>query len=177
MRVVSLLPSATEIICALGFEDALVGRSHECDFPRAVTRLPSLTSPKFNPEGSSAEVNEHVLTVLREALAVYRVDANKLRELQPEVIVTQSQCDVCAVSMRDVEDAVAQWVGTHPAIVSLAPYALDDILADVERVAVAGDHCRGAQHLVPCTRRDRRVDRSVDGGRQLDARTGRDGWR
>ena len=135
MRIVSLLPSATEIVCALGFEHALVGRSHECDFPPAVTHLPSLTSPKFNPEGSSAEVNQRVLTILRDALAVYRVDADRLRDLQPDVIVTQSQCDVCAVSMRDVEDAVAQWVGIRPRIVSLAPYALADIFADIERVA------------------------------------------
>ena len=99
--------------------------------------LPSLTSPKFNPEGSSAEVNQRVLTILRDALAVYRVDADRLRELQPDVIVTQSQCDVCAVSMRDVEDAVAQWVGIRPTIVSLAPYALADIFADIERVATA----------------------------------------
>jgi|SRR5580658_4136764 iron complex transport system substrate-binding protein len=137
MRIVSLLPSATEIVCALGFEHALVGRSHECDFPPAVSHLPSLTTPKFNPEGSSAEVNRRVLTILRDALAVYRVDADRLRELQPDVIVTQSQCDVCAVSMRDVEDAVAQWVGIRPTIVSLAPYALADIFADIERVATA----------------------------------------
>ncbi|HTT75213.1 MAG TPA: cobalamin-binding protein [Candidatus Binataceae bacterium] len=137
MRIVSLLPSATEIVCALGFEHALAGRSHECDFPPSVTRLPSLTSPKFNPEGPSAEVNQRVLTILRDALAVYRVDAAKLRELLPDVIVTQSQCDVCAVSMREVEDAVAQWVGMRPAIVSLAPYALADIFTDIERVAAA----------------------------------------
>lgn len=137
MRIVSLLPSATEIVCALGFTDAMVGRSHECDFPPAVTRLPILTSPKFNPEGSSAEVNQRVLTILSDALAVYRVDADKLRELRPDVIVTQSQCDVCAVSMREVEEAVAQWVGTRPAIVSLAPYALADIFTDIERVGTA----------------------------------------
>src|SRR5271156_5036454 len=137
MRIVSLLPSATEIVCALGFADAIAGRSHECDYPPAVTRLPVLTSPKFNPEGSSAEVNRRVLTILADALAVYRVDAAMLRDLQPDVIVTQAQCDVCAVSMRDVEDAVAQWVGRRPAIVSLAPYALDDIFADIERVGSA----------------------------------------
>jgi iron complex transport system substrate-binding protein len=137
MRIVSLLPSATEIVCALGFQSALVGRSHECDFPPGVASLPSLTSPKFNPEGSSAQVNERVLKILSEALAVYRVDASMLRELRPDIIVTQSQCDVCAVSMREVEDAVAEWVGTRPVIVSLAPYALADIFTDIERVATA----------------------------------------
>jgi iron complex transport system substrate-binding protein len=137
MRIVSLLPSATEIVCALGMQHALVGRSHECDFPAGVTSLPSLTSPKFNPEGSSAQVNDRVLKILSDALAVYRVDAAKLRELRPDVIVTQSQCDVCAVSMREVEDAVAEWAGIRPAIVSLAPYALADIFTDIERVAAA----------------------------------------
>jgi len=138
-RIVSLLPSATEIVCALGFEEEMVGRSHECDHPSSVQRLPALTSPKFNPEGTSAEVNDRVNKILAEALSVYRVDAGELRALAPDVIVTQSQCDVCAVSMRDVEDAVARWVGgvQPPRIVSLAPYRLHDILADMERVAEA----------------------------------------
>ena len=114
-----------------------MGRSHECDYPASVTRLPVLTSAKFNVEGSSAEVDERVKKILAEALSVYRVEADQLRRLAPDVIVTQSQCDVCAVSMRDVEDAVAQWVGgPPPAIVSLAPYMLRDIFADIERVAV-----------------------------------------
>lgn len=135
-RIVSLLPSATEIVCALGFEHQLVGRSHECDFPPAVARLPSLTSPKFNPDGSSAEIDQRVKKILSDALAVYRVDADKLRALKPDVIVTQSQCDVCAVSMRDVEEAVAEWIGgPPPRIVSLAPYALGDVLEDMRRVA------------------------------------------
>ena len=135
-RIVSLLPSATEIVCALGFGNQLVGRSHECDFPPAVARLPSLTSPKFNPDGSSAEIDQRVRTILTEALAVYRVDAERLRALKPDVIVTQSQCDVCAVSMRDVEEAVAQWIGgAPPKIVSLAPYALDDVIEDMRGVA------------------------------------------
>lgn len=136
-RIVSLLPSATEIVCALGFEDQLVGRSHECDFPPSVMRLPSLTSPKFNPEGASAEIDQRVKTILSEALAVYRVDAGLLRDLKPDFIVTQSQCDVCAVSLREVEDAVAQWTGAQPQVVSLAPYALREVFADMERVGAA----------------------------------------
>ena len=136
-RIVSLLPSATEIVCALGFESQIVGRSHECDFPHSIEHLPALTSPKFNPEGTSFEIDQRVKTILSEALAVYRVDADRLRDLKPDFIVTQSQCDVCAVSMREVEEAVAQWTGTRPQIVSLAPYALRDVFADMEHVGVA----------------------------------------
>ncbi len=147
-RIVSLLPSATEIVCALGFEDQLVGRSHECDFPHSVTRLPALTSPKFNPEGTSAEVDRRVKTILSEALAVYRVDADRLRELHPDVIVTQSQCDVCAVSMREVEEAVAQWTGGRPKVISLAPYALRDVFNDMEHVAAELDAAdRGSEFV------------------------------
>ncbi len=137
MRIVTLLPSATEIVCALGFEDQLVGRSHECDFPQSVTRLPALTEAKFNPEGTSAEIDRRVKKIVADALSVYRVDAPMLRELHPDVIVTQSQCEVCAVSERDVEAAVAEWLGARPRIVSLAPYSLEDVFADMQRVADA----------------------------------------
>jgi iron complex transport system substrate-binding protein len=145
-RIASLLPSATEIVCALGFERDLVGRSHECDFPASVTRLPALTEPKFKVEGTSAEIDRSVKRIVSDALAVYRVDAQRLRELRPDVIVTQSQCEVCAVNQADVEAAVAEWTGVRPAIVTLAPYALDDVLGDMERVAAAlGAPERGAE--------------------------------
>jgi iron complex transport system substrate-binding protein len=143
-----LLPSATEIVCALGFENQMVGRSHECDYPAAVARLPVLTEPKFDPEGSSAEVNQRVMTILADALSVYRVDAEKLRSLKPDVIVTQSQCDVCAVSMREVEEAVAQWLGAQPKIVSLAPFAREDVLNDMQRVADGLDAPERGSELV-----------------------------
>jgi len=136
-RIVTLLPSATEIVAALGFESELVGRSHECDFPASVKRLPALTEPKFNPEGSSAEIDERVKTIVRDALSVYRVDAAKLREIRPDVIVTQSQCEVCAVNESDVVEAVAKWTGARPNIVSLKPYSLADVFADMNRVAAA----------------------------------------
>ena len=136
-RIVTLLPSATEIVCALGFKGELVGRSHECDFPSGVEALPALTEPKFKVEGASAEIDQRVKRIVGDALSVYRVDAAKLRELRPDVIVTQSQCEVCAVSQSDVEAAVAEWLGARPQIVSLAPYALDDIFADLKRVASA----------------------------------------
>jgi iron complex transport system substrate-binding protein len=136
-RIVTLLPSATEIVCALGFESELVGRSHECDFPASVKRLPALTEPKFNPEGSSGEIDARVKTIVRDALSVYRVDAAKLRELRPDTIVTQSQCEVCAVNQADVDTAVAEWIGLRPKVVSLAPYSLTEVFADMQRVASA----------------------------------------
>jgi iron complex transport system substrate-binding protein len=136
-RIITLLPSATEIVCALGFEAELVGRSHECDYPPAVVRMPVLTSPKFNVEGTSAEVDQRVKKILADALSVYRVDVELLRSLRPDVIVTQSQCEVCAVSIRDVEQAAADWIkGPPPMIISLAPYALADVMADMQRVGV-----------------------------------------
>ena len=139
-RIVTLLPSATEIVCALGFASQIVGRSHECDYPPSVRKLPALTEPKFDPEGSSGEIDQRVKTIVGDALSVYRVDADLLRELKPDVIVTQSQCEVCAVSMRDVEEAVAGWIGgPPPKIVSLAPYSLGDVLNDMGRVAMALD--------------------------------------
>lgn len=145
-RIVTLLPSATEIVCALGFEDQLVGRSHECDFPASVVRLPALTEAKFNPEGTSREIDQRVKKIVADALSVYRVDAARLRELRPDVIVTQSQCEVCAVSESDVEAAVAEWLGARPRIVSLAPYGLDDVFTDMQRVADAlGASARGVE--------------------------------
>jgi iron complex transport system substrate-binding protein len=136
-RVVSLIASATEIVCALGLEHQLVGRSHECDYPPSVRQLPVCTEPKFNVHGSSYEIDQRVKAVLQEGLSVYRVHADVLQQLRPEVILTQTQCEVCAVSQKDVEQAVCDWIGSRPRIVSLAPNALADVWADVRRVADA----------------------------------------
>lgn len=136
-RIVSLIASATEIVCALGFEEQLVGRSHECDFPPSVARLPVCTSPKFEVEGLSYEIDQRVKAILQESLSVYRVDADLLERLQPTHIITQSQCEVCAVSFKDVEQAVCQFTSSRPAIVSLEPNALADVWADIRRVGEA----------------------------------------
>lgn len=136
-RIVSLIASATEIVCALGFEDQLVGRSHECDYPPSVKLLPQLTSPKFNVEGSSAEIDQRVKGILQDALSVYRVDAGLLEQLSPTHIITQSQCEVCAVSLKDVEQAVCEMTGSNPVIVSLEPNSLEDVWADIHRVGEA----------------------------------------
>ncbi len=136
-RVISLIPSATEIVCALGLADRLVGRSHECDFPDEVRRLPVVTEPKFLTQGTSAEIDRRVKDLLERALSVYRVDALRLKALRPDVIVTQSQCELCAVTLSEVERAVSDWLEARPRIVSLEPTGLADLWIDIARVADA----------------------------------------
>lgn len=136
-RIISLIPSATEIICALGFEDNLVGRSHECDFPPGIGRLPICTEPRIETEGSSVEVDRRIKESVRRAISVYRVDEPMLVKLRPDVIVTQSQCEVCAVSLNDVEKAVGEWIETRPHIVSLEPNQLADVWRDIRTAATA----------------------------------------
>jgi len=145
-RVASLLPSATEIVCRLGFEQALVGRSHECDFPHGVARLPVLTAAKLDAERPGREINDRVLELVREGLSVYRVDADSLREVAPSLILTQDQCEVCAASLRDLEEALEQWIGQRPQLLSVNPTKLADVWGDIERVAAAmGETDRGLE--------------------------------
>src|SRR5713101_4795090 len=105
MRIVSLLPSATEMICALGLTEHLVGVSHECDFPAEVVGRPILTEPKIDPAEDSVCIDAAVRTLVGEGLSVYRIKTDVLERLQPDLIVTQDQCDVCAVSYREVVEA------------------------------------------------------------------------
>ena len=137
MRVLSLIASSTEIIHSLGCGDKLIGRSHECDYPPSVVDLPYCTEPRFNVVGSSIEIDNRVKSILQEALSVYRIDEQKLIELSPDLIVTQSQCDVCAVSLSDVENAVSKMLDKNPQIVSLEPNQLSDIWDDIQKVASA----------------------------------------
>lgn len=136
-RVVSLIASATEIVSALGMEDRLVGRSHECDFPPSILTLPVCSSSKVDAGAPSRDIDRQVREIVGEALSVYRVDGQLLDELAPTVIVTQTQCEVCAVSLRDVEEAVCEVVRSQPQIVPLAPMALADVFDDIEAVAEA----------------------------------------
>ena len=147
-RVVSLLPSTTEIACALGFQQALVGRSHECDFPPGVERLPVLTEPKLDTNAASAGIDDRVKQLVKDGLSVYRVDAKKLRELRPTLILTQDHCQVCAASLRDVEEALTTWLGERPRVLSLNPNGLEEVWNDISRVASAlGVEARGRDYL------------------------------
>lgn len=137
MRIASLLPSSTEIVCALGFESSLVARSHECDYPATVCHLPAVTAPKFNPDGRSYEIDQRVKAILQEATSVYRIDADRLNALVPDFIVTQAQCEVCAVSLAEVERIACDFLDTPAQIISLEPNALADVLGDIQRVADA----------------------------------------
>ena len=137
MRVVSLIASSTEIVCALGLESLLVGRSHECDFPESVKKLPRLTEPSIDVSGSSADIDKRVRVAARDALSIYRVDDAALAALAPDVVITQTQCEVCAVSLKDVEAALAKRLGLSPKIVPLTPNSLSDLRADIRRVASA----------------------------------------
>ena len=137
LRIVSLIASATEIVCALGLRPALVGRSHECDFPPDVLELTQCTSPKFQTDGTSYEIDQRVKAILQDSLSVYHVDAELLDRLAPTHIITQSQCEVCAVSLKDVEQAVCQLIHSKPQIVALNPNMLDEVWNDIRVVAQA----------------------------------------
>lgn len=146
MRVASLIPSATEIVCALGLEDRLVGRSHECDFPPSVRALPALTRAKLDVGRASARIDHDVRALVAQGLSVYEVDVEGLRRAAPDVIVTQDQCAVCAASLADVETALAQVTGAAPRVLSLDPRTLGDVLRDAVKVASAlGATARGRE--------------------------------
>jgi len=149
-RIVSLLPSTTEIACALGFEAALVGRSHECDFPASVRSLPVCTRARFE-EGTSRQIDDRVKALVGRGLSVYDVDAALLRELAPTHVLTQDQCEACAVSLPDVEAALADWTGHPVEVVSLSPATLGDVWSDIARVG----------SVLGCEDRARRLGREL----------------
>ena len=135
MRIISLISSATEIISALGQKKNLVGISHECDYPKDIQGLPVCTTPRFDISGSSLQIDRDVKSLIQNALSVYRINENILKELKPDIIITQSQCDVCAVSEKDVENALEHILGINPLIISLQPKDLGDIGEDIKFVA------------------------------------------
>src|SRR5262249_42795467 len=136
-RIVSLISSGTEIVHALGQLDNQVGRSHECDYPEEVGALPVCTRPTIPVDGDSREIDRLVKDRVRSALSVYEVFPDALERLQPTHIITQTQCEVCAVSLKDVEAALAQSLSCDPRVVPLAPNSLADFWDDIRRVANA----------------------------------------
>lgn len=135
-RIVTLLPAATEIVCALGLRERLVGRSHCCDFPEDIRGLPALTRARVDATRPSAELDAEVRRVSAAALPLYDLDADGLSALEPDLVVTQEACEVCAVSLAQVEATVRRArIGAQ--IVSLQPTRLADVIGDVRRVAEA----------------------------------------
>ena len=162
MKVLSLIASSTEIVYALGCGDKLVGRSHECDFPEEVKSLPHCTQPRFEVEGSSKEIDDRVKATLQSALSVYEVDEVMLADLDPDIIITQSQCEVCAVSLDDVESAVESLSGKKPKIVSLQPNSLADIWNDIKVVSRGLDvEDRGLQLIKTMKDKIQKLNQSV----------------
>ena len=147
-RIVSLLPSSTEIVCALGLRERLVGVSHECDYPADVAGLPTLTEPKLDPHGTSGDIDLRVREIVQEGLSIYRLKTDTLQELQPDVIVTQDQCEVCAVSLSEVENAVRSFLTLDVSVVSLRPGKLSDIWADIRNIAEAAGRQKNAEKLI-----------------------------
>lgn len=135
MKVITLLPSATEIICTLGLEKSLAGISHECDFPTSIKNLPKLTSSSIGKHRSSKDIHHSVEELLKNSISVYDLNLELLASLKPDYLITQDLCDVCAVSFDQVEDACNQVLGSEIKIIPLRPQRLNDILEDVRRVA------------------------------------------
>ncbi|ARV58618.1 cobalamin-binding protein [Nostocales cyanobacterium HT-58-2] len=135
VRIVSLIPSGTEILAALGLTDVIVGRSHECDYPPEIQNRPVCTQARIKTDAPSREIHDKVNNLLQSALSIYQIKTDVLEKLQPTHIVTQDQCDVCAVSLKDVEEAVATLTHSSPQIISLQPNVLKDIWEDIQRVA------------------------------------------
>jgi iron complex transport system substrate-binding protein len=147
MRIASLVPSATETLFALGLGPDVVGVTHECDYPPAATELPNLTRTVI-PDGlSTAEIDAAVRERTERGEHLYELDAETLRELEPDLIVTQELCEVCAVSIDDVR-AVAEEIPSHPRVISLDPMTLGEVLNDVRRLAEATDDEGAADELL-----------------------------
>ena len=156
MRIASLVPSATETLFALGLGDRVVAVTHECDYPPAAARLPHLTRTVI-PDGlSAAEIDRAVRERTERGEALYELDGDVLRQLEPDLIVTQALCKVCAVSLDDVR-AVAATLPSHPSVISLDPTTVGEVFADVRRVAEAAGVPVSGDELV--TEAAHRIDR------------------
>ena len=135
-KIVTLIPSATEIVAFLGQKNSIIGRSHECDYPHGLNHVAKLTSPKINVDGTSLEIDKQINTILENSLSVYKVDVQKLKDLDPDFIITQAHCEVCAVSFSEVENIVSKNLNKNTKIISLQPNTLNDVFNDIKRVAI-----------------------------------------
>ncbi len=147
-RIISLLAAGTEIVCELGLEDQLVGRSHECDYPESILHLPVCSSAMLDPTANSLEIDKQVKGALTDALSFYQIDRELIKQLKPDVIITQTQCEVCAVSFSDVEKALENLLDYPVEIISLEPDNLNAIFTDIKTVSeILGVPDRGADLL------------------------------
>ncbi|GIV61056.1 MAG: hypothetical protein KatS3mg043_2145 [Rhodothermaceae bacterium] len=135
MRIVSLLPAATEWVAAFGATEDLVGRSHACDFPPAVRSLPAVTRSRVAEGGDTRAINDAVRATLVAGLSLYEVDLGALRALRPDVVLTQAQCAVCAVDLAGLEALLAGWAGTRPRLFSMAPMTFRAVLQEALHLA------------------------------------------
>jgi iron complex transport system substrate-binding protein len=158
MRIASLLSSATEIVYELGIQESLVAISHECDYPAEALGLPRLSRSRFDPAGlSSGEIDQAVRRCMEEYGSVYEIDVARLRDVRPDVILTQAVCEVCAVPTGSVQEAVAT-LPHQPEILSLDAHTLDGILSTIQQVAdVAGITERGRQTVAALRQRMEQV--------------------
>lgn len=148
-RIISLLPSSTEIVCALGLRDYLVGRSHECDYPLQVQDLPVCSYPKYRSEGTSADINREVETILRESLSIYRIETGKIKALKPTHIITQSQCKVCAVSTDELQQALKEYLKEDKIeVIDLNPENLEQALNNISTIADSLDVHKSGEWLI-----------------------------
>jgi iron complex transport system substrate-binding protein len=147
MRIASLVPSATEILYALGLGDSVVGVTHECDYPEEAAAKPHLTRSVIPEELSAAEIDREVRERTERGEAIYELDADTLHDLEPDLIVTQQVCEVCAVSFDDVRK-VAETIPSEPQVLSLDPSTIGEVLADVRTLAVAADASEAGEQLL-----------------------------
>jgi iron complex transport system substrate-binding protein len=148
MKIISLLPSATEIICALGLADQLVAVTHECDYPAYVTHKPFVTRSLLPPDLTSGQIDQAVRGQLAaDAHSLYHIDRDLLSDLAPDLVVTQQLCEVCAVAYDEVVEAVRS-LPYPPEVLNLEPLCLEDMLSDIRRVGEATGHGREALQLV-----------------------------
>lgn len=164
MRIVSLLPSATEIICSLGFADSLVGVSHECDYPAEVLELPKVTTSLIPEAASSKEIDALVREKLKTSKALYSLNQSVLEKLKPDLIITQALCDVCAVSEEEVR-AVACKLPGAPKVINLAPMTLAQVFESMLQVGRAVGKEEHANFVVKA--HQKRVDEVVLRSKQM----------